>query len=191
MSKNFKNVSKLFFGCIILAALIFYGSCQNWMNDDGFKDKIETEVHDANAAPVSVYVRYANSKMGTTEPQGNITMKVDVETELTAVTSDDYGFVKWAAFSTTDFSSSKQHSSLIYESAAHYEQNYKPLELSSSEIFFSNPTDPVTKVKIYKERNDIFIIPIVAKRPTIVTSVPSNGRSNVVRNSSIRILFSK
>ena len=191
MSKNFKNVSKLFFGCIILAALILSGSCQNWMNDDGFMNKIETEVHDANAAPVSVYVRYANSKMGTTEPQGNITMKVDVETELTAVTSDDYGFVKWAAFSTTDFSTSKQHSTLIYENAAHYEQNYKPLELTSSEVFFSNPTDPVTKVKIYKARNDIFIIPIVAKRPTVVTSVPTNGRSDVVRNSSIRILFSK
>ena len=42
-----------------------------------------------------------------------------------------------------------------------------------------------------KKRNDIFIIPIVAKRPALVTSVPSNGRSDVVRNTQIRILFFK
>ena len=64
----------------------------------------------SNAEHISVYVRYANAKMGETEPQGNTTMKVDVASQISAITGDDYGFVKWAAFSTTDFSSSKQHS---------------------------------------------------------------------------------
>ncbi|MBR3645911.1 MAG: Ig-like domain-containing protein, partial [Lachnospiraceae bacterium] len=191
MNRLNKNLSKFLVVCLALTAALFAGSCNSWMSDDGFVDKIESEVHDANAAPISVYIRYANSKMGTTDPSGYTSMKVDVASEIAAVTSDDYGFVKWAAFSTTDFPASQQHSSLFYESAEAYAEKFAPLELPASEIVFSTPTEPTTTVKIYKERNDIFIIPIVAKRPTVVTSVPSNGRSDVVRNTSIRILFSK
>ena len=191
MNKLNRNVSKLLFSGIMLVILLLAGSCQNWMSNDDFMSKIENEVHDANAAPVSVYVRYANSKMGTSEPSGYTTMKVDVAHELNAVTSDDYGFVKWAAFSTKSFSPTKQHSALFYESAQDYNTKYKPLELGSNEVLFTDPKSPSTKVKIYSERNDIFIIPIVAKRPALVTSVPSNGRSDVVRNTQIRILFSK
>lgn len=191
MNKLKKHLSKSILVSFILAAAVLTGSCQNWMSSDDFMKKIETEVHDANASPVSVYVRYANSKMGTTEPQGNTTMKVDVETQLTAVTSDDYGFVKWAAFSTSDFPTSKQHSTLFYESKTAWEQNFKSKELPASVVSFTNPKSPVTNVKINKLRNDIFIIPVVAKRPDVAASVPSNGRSDVVRNSSIRILFTK
>ena len=82
------------------------------MSNDDFMSEIESEVHDANAEPVSVYVRYANAKMGSTEPQGRTTMKVDVTSKISAITSDDYGFVKWAAFSTNDFPPEKQHSKL-------------------------------------------------------------------------------
>ena len=191
MNRLNKNLSKFLVVCLALTAALFAGSCNSWMSDDGFVDKIESEVHDANAAPISVYIRYANSKMGTTDPSGYTSMKVDVASEIAAVTSDDYGFVKWAAFSTTDFPASQQHSSLFYESAEAYAEKFAPLELPASEIVFSTPTEPTTTVKIYKERNDIFIIPIVAKRPTVVTSVPSNGRADVVRNSQVRILFSK
>lgn len=191
MNRLNKYLSKLLVVCLALAAALFAGSCNSWMSDDGFVDKIESEVHDANAASISVYIRYANSKMGTTDPSGYTTMKVDVASEIVAVTSDDYGFVKWAAFSTTDFPASQQHSSLFYENAEAYAEKFAPLELPASEIVFSTPTEPTTTVKIYKERNDIFIIPIVAKRPTVVTSVPSNGRADVVRNSQVRILFSK
>ncbi|MCR4899460.1 MAG: Ig-like domain-containing protein, partial [Treponema sp.] len=191
MNKLNKHLSKIFILCLSLGVLLFAGSCNSWMSNDDFMSKIESEVHDANASAIQVYVRYANSKMGTSEPSGYTTMKVDVAAELSAVTSDDYGFVKWAAFSTNDFPTSQQHSNLFYETAEKYEENFKPLELPESEVFFSNPTEPTTTVKIYKERNDVFIIPVVAKRPTIVTSVPTNGSSDVVRNTSIRILFSK
>ena len=115
MSKSKKNVTKLLFSVIITTILLLAGSCQNWMSSDDFMSKIESEVHDANAPEVKVYVRYANSPaMGTTEPSGNITMKVDVASKITAVTGDDYGFVKWAAFSTNDFPTTKNHPSLVY-----------------------------------------------------------------------------
>jgi hypothetical protein len=192
MSKSNKNVSKLLFSVIITAILLLAGSCQNWMSSDDFMSKIENEVHDANAPEVKVYVRYANSPaMGTTEPSGNTTMKVDVVSKVTAVTSDDYGFVKWAAFSTSDFATNKNYSNLTFISQEDYDNNIKDKELTSEDIVFSNPTDPVTEVKILKQRDDIFIIPIVAARPTYVQSVPAGGDYGVVKNTSIRILFSK
>ncbi len=191
MIKSNKNVTKLLTSVIITVILLLVGSCQNWMSSDDFMSKIEDEVHDANAKEVNVYVRYANAKMGTTEPQGNTKMKVDVTSKISAVTNDDYGFVKWAAFSTEDFPSDKQHSKLTFLNEENYNENYKTKELPSDVVSFSNPNNPATEVKILTARSDIFIIPIVATRPSYVQSVPANADNNVVKNTSIRILFSK
>ena len=119
-SKFIRTVSKFLFTGILFSALLFFSSCDTWMSNDDFMSEIESEVHDANAEPVSVYVRYANAKMGSTEPQGRTTMKVDVTSKISAITSDDYGFVKWAAFSTNDFPPEKQHSNP--KNLSHYEK---------------------------------------------------------------------
>lgn len=171
--------------------LLLFTACDSWMQDDDFYSDIENDVKVANAASVNAYIRYANSKMGTTEPSGSITKKVDVPFSVSAVTNDDYGFVKWVAYSTSDFPTNQQHTSLVYESAQAYARDFKGKELSSGFVSFTDPTNPITDVNIYAERDDIFIMPLVAKRPTVVTSVPSNGRTDVVKNSQIRILFSK
>lgn len=191
MIKSNKNVTKLLTSVIITVILLLAGSCQNWMSSDDFMSKIEDEVHVANAKEVNVFVRYAHDKMGKTEPTGNTKMKVDVATTLSAVTGDDYGFKKWAAFSTKDFPTNKNHSNLIYISEESYNENFKENELPESEVVFTKPAEPITEVKILKNRDDIFIIPIVASRPTYVQSVPAGGDYNVVKNTSIRILFSK
>lgn len=171
--------------------LLLFTACDSWMQDDDFYSDIENDVKVANAASVNAYIRYANSKMGTTEPSGSITKKVDVPFSVSAVTNDDYGFVKWVAYSTSDFPTNQQHTSLVYESAQAYARDFKGKELSSGFVSFTDPTNPITDVNIYAVRDDIFIMPLVAKRPTVVTSVPSNGRTDVVKNSQIRILFSK
>ena len=176
---------------VLLITSFLFTACDSWMQDDDFYSDIENDVKVANAAAVNAYVRYANSKMGTTEPSGSISRKVDVPFSVSAVTSDDYGFVKWVAFSTNDFPTNQQHTSLVYESAQAYARDYKGKELSSGFVSFTEPTNPITDVDIYSVRDDIFIMPLVAKRPTVVTSVPTNGRSDVVKNSQIRILFSK
>ena len=191
MRKSNRNVAKFLLSGLLILELLLVGSCDSWMSNDDFMEQIESEVHDANAAPINVYVRYANAKMGTTEPQGSTTMKVDVASKISAVTNDDYGFVRWAAFSTEDFATDKQHSKLTYISEEDYNENYKSKELSSEIVYFSDPKNPATDVKILAERNDIFIIPIVATRPSYVQSVPGAGDSNIVKNTSIRILFSK
>lgn len=185
------NKSKLLITGLLFAVFLFAGSCQNWMSNDDFMSKIENEVHDANAKPLTVYVRFAHDKMGKTEPSGSTSMKVDVASKVSAVPGDDYGFVKWAAFSTADFPANKNHSELTYISEEAYNQNFKQKEIPSDEVQFSNPTEQVTEVKIKKARNDIFIIPIVAARPAYVQSVPAGGDTQVVKNTSIRILFSK
>lgn len=176
---------------ILLITSFLFTACDSWMQDDDFYSDIENDVKVANAAAVNAYVRYANSKMGTTEPSGSISKKVDVPFSVSAVTNDDYGFVKWVAFSTSDFPTNQQHTSLVYESAQAYARDYKGKELSSGFVSFTDPTNTITDVNIYAVREDIFIMPLVAKRPTVVTSVPSNGRTDVVKNSQIRILFSK
>lgn len=191
MIKSNKNVTKLLTSVIITVILLLAGSCQNWMSSDDFMSKIEGEVHDANAKELTVFVRYAHDKMGKTEPTGNTKMKVDVTSKLSAVTADDYGFKKWAAFSTADFPKDKNHSDLMYISEESYNENFKEKELPESEVVFTKPTEPITEVNILKNRNDIFIIPIVAPRPAYVQSVPAGGDYNVVKNTSIRILFSK
>ena len=185
------NKSKHLITGLLFAVFLLAGSCQNWMSNDDFMSKIENEVHDANAKPLTVYVRFAHDKMGKTEPSGSTSMKVDVASKVSAVPGDDYGFVKWAAFTTADFPANKNHSELTYISEEAYNQNFKQKEIPSDEVQFSNPTEQVTEVKIKKARNDIFIIPIVAARPAYVQSVPAGGDSNVVKNTSIRILFSK
>ena len=148
MRKLNKTVSKILFSGILLSLLLLVGSCENWMSNDNFMEQIESEVHDANASIVSVYVRYANAKMGTTEPQGNTAMKVDVASKISAVTNDDYGFVRWAAFSQEDFPSDKQHSKLTFVNESDYDEKFKSKELPSSVIEFSDVKNPVTDVKI-------------------------------------------
>lgn len=181
----------IFLSALLLISTTCFTACDSWMQDDDFYGDIENDVKVANAATVSAYVRYANSKMGTTTPSGYFTFKEDVPSTLTAVTNDDYGFVRWAAFSTNDFPAAQQHSNLFYENADKYAEDFQPLELPASEVIFSDPDKTTTKITLETTRSDIFITPLVAKRPTVVTSVPSNGRSDVVRNTSIRILFSK
>ena len=181
----------IFLSALLLISTTCFTACDSWMQDDDFYGDIENDVKVANAATVSAYVRYANSKMGTTTPSGYFTFKEDVPSTLTAVTNDDYGFVRWAAFSTNDFPAAQQHSNLFYENADKYAEDFQPLELPASEVIFSDPDKTTTKITLETTRSDIFITPLVAKRPTVVTSVPSNGRTDVVKNSQIRILFSK
>ena len=185
------NKAKFLITGLLFTVFLLVSSCQNWMSNDDFISKIENEVHDANAAEISVYVRFANDNMGKTEPSGSTTMKVDVASRVSAVPADAYGFVKWAAFSSKDFATNKNHSKLTFISEEAYNRDFKKLEISGDEVIFSTPNEPITDVIIKKNRSDLFLIPIVAARPSIVQSVPSGGDVEVVKNTSIRILFSK
>ncbi len=190
MRKLNKTVSKILFSGILLSLLLLVGSCENWMSNDNFMEQIESEVHDANASLVNVYVRYANSRWGTTEPQGNTAMKVDVASKISAVTSDEYGFVKWAAFLTKDFPINKQHSNLIFVSEKNYEANYKGKELPETVVRFADPKSPNTNVTIYSPSNEVFIVPIVTKRPEVESSYPVEN-DKTVKNTYIEIYFTK
>ena len=190
MRKLNKTVSKILFSGILLSLLLLVGSCENWMSNDNFMEQIESEVHDANASLVNVYVRYANSRWGTTEPQGNTAMKVDVASKISAVTSDEYGFVKWAAFLTKDFPINKQHSNLIFVSEKNYEANYKGKELPETVVRFADPKSPNTNVTIYSPSNEVFIVPIVTKRPEVESSYPVEN-DKTVKNTFIEIYFTK
>ena len=56
--KFFKtHKSKFLITGLLFAVFLLVASCQNWMSNDNFMEKIESEVHDANASQITVYVR--------------------------------------------------------------------------------------------------------------------------------------
>ncbi|MCR5187336.1 MAG: Ig-like domain-containing protein [Treponema sp.] len=189
-----KSVLSLF-SIIILFAGLNFTACDSWMSsDDGFYDDVEEEVRVANAPEITAFIRYAATKEGTTSPSGASTVKVEVPFTVTCTTETEYGFYKWAAFSTSGdngYSTSSQHTNLLYVDSDDYAENFASKELPDSVITFSDPTATQTQVTIHEERNDIFIIPVVAERPVLSTSLPASGAGSVVRNMAIRLVFSK
>lgn len=180
----------------LLSLFITVSSCSSWMKDDDFFDDIEDEVEYANAPEINVFVRYAATSFGSTVPQGNTTFKVGVPYSLSATTASEYGFYRWTAFTTNRFVPGTQYdgypvTEFVFIDDVDYEANYADDELPDSVVHFSNPTSPNTEVTIKENRNDIYIIPLVVRRPYVQFTLPTSGNENVMRNMSIRIVFSK
>ena len=173
----------------IFALTVF--SCENWMKDDDLYSDIERDVKVANATKINVFVRFAATAQGITSPNGSTTFKVGIPQEITATTETEYGFIRWAAFSTNDYPAGLQHRTLIFVDEDDYETNLSPKEIKSPTVVFSNAKNPNTTVTINSTRNDIFLVPLVTARPEMGLSIPSNGEKEVTRNMSIRISFSK
>ncbi|MBR0496308.1 MAG: hypothetical protein IJJ71_09060 [Treponema sp.] len=184
-------MSAFVFAITMLLSVVFAASC-SFMEDDEFFGKIENEVAVANADKMSVYIRYANTRFGKTSPAdaGYYTAKNNVAFTVSATTNTDYGFFKWAAFSTKNFNPSEQYSALVYNSDEEYNQLFAPLELPETIVKFSSKNSQSTEVTIYATRDDIWLIPIVVNRPVISTTFPDTS-SNPVRNASLRVQFSK
>lgn len=191
---NKSVIKKSFLALIALLSFsLTFHSCDSWMSDDDdFYEEIENEVKRANAPQISVFVRYAATKMGKTDPDGYSTFKVEIPSKITATTEIDYGFKRWAAFSTSFLTpGDTQYTDFVYEDDESYAANYGQYELSSDIVRFEDPNATTTNVTIFEERNDIYIVPVVAKRPTIALSMPASGSSGIVRNMTVRINFSK
>ena len=174
----------------ILSLFIF--SC-SW-GDDGFYSDIENEVKIANAPVINVYVHYAMTRQGQTSPDGYSQFKVGIPSTISATTEPEYGFVRWAAFSTAYFGVGEnlsRNKDIYFIDNEDYETRILPNELSALEVMFENPTLPTTNVTINVQRSDICLVPIIAQRPAVALSIPASGSSKVVRNMAVRISFSK
>ncbi len=106
-----KKSRKSIFLILLSALTLLLFSCNSWMTDDGFFSSIEKDVKVANAPQISVYVRYAMTKQGKTDPDGPATLKVEIPYSISATTETEYGFVRCAAFS-TDFLTTGDNQSL-------------------------------------------------------------------------------
>ena len=154
---------------VLLVALVATGGCKNFMsNNDDFKKTIQTEVAVANADQVPVRV-IAVSGTGTSSPAGQVTEKVTVPFSLLMTPDSAYGFIRWAAYSTTDLSA----------------------ELGSEIISFADKAALETTATLNVTRDDIQIQPVCEKRPKLSTTSPQSGATGVFRNVPIRIYFSK
>ncbi len=189
-----ENMMKRIF-CKILCALIFisglvFTACNSWMTGDDFFGTIADEVKYANAEKVNVFIRYPSTNMGETSPNGNSTQKVDIPFTITAVDSAAYGFYKWAAFTTEDYSTIKQYN-ILFNTEEEYQETYAVKELPGSEVYFEDENNPVTTAKILTKRNDVYIMPICVRRPYIMSSIPADNATGVVKNTAITIVFSR
>ena len=185
------RIAKAIASMIPLLCVTIFNSCDSWMKDDDFFSSVEEEVRVANAEKLNVFVRCAATKMGTTNPNGYAVFKQDVVSSVSMVSETDYGFWKWAAFSTDFFDPNKQHTSLLCQNPESYAESFAPFELDPAVVTFENPNSEITNVTIHANRNDVVLVPVCVERPMLTVSIPGSGEANVVRNMSIRLLFSK
>ncbi len=185
------RIAKAIASMIPLLCVTIFNSCDSWMKDDDFFSSVEEEVRVANAEKLNVFVRCAATKMGTTNPNGYAVFKQDVVSSVSMVPETDYGFWKWAAFSTDFFDPNKQHTSLYCQNPESYAESFAPFELDPAVVTFENPNSEITNVTIHANRNDVVLVPVCVERPMLTVSIPGSGEANVVRNMSIRLLFSK
>lgn len=185
------RIAKAIASMIPLLCVTIFNSCDSWMKDDDFFSSVEEEVRVANAEKLNVFVRCAATKMGTTNPNGYAVFKQDVVSSVSMVPETDYGFWKWAAFSTDFFDPNKQHTSLLCQNPESYAESFAPFELDPAVVTFENPNSEITNVTIHVNRNDVVLVPVCVERPMLTVSIPGSGEANVVRNMSIRLLFSK
>ena len=154
---------------VLLVALVATGGCKNFMsNNDDFKKTIQTEVAVANADQVPVRV-ITDSQVGSTSPAGQVTEKVGVAFSLLMTLDSNYGFVRWAAYSTTDLAT----------------------ELGSEVVSFGDKTALETTATIHVTRGDIQIQPVCEKRSKVSSTSPASGEKGVYRNVPLKIYFSK
>lgn len=213
--KKSKVFLKKFSLYILLSALIV--GCDNWMNNDDFFKNIEEEVFEAKAERIETNVRYAiPNTMGVTEPSGNTVQKVGVPFKVNAITSDEYGFYRWFAFLSDDtwdptpddddntqvpfFDVATSNSKIMYTSEVMLETLYSHAlgydVVSFGDSKNQNESDlaaaePTTTVTIKKRLNNIVIVPVCVNKISVVESDPTQNKTLVPINKTIKIAFSK
>lgn len=187
-----KKSVKIFTLFMVTFFSVLFIGCDSWLQGKNFFDSVSEEVKYANAKEISVFVRYPDRNMGDVSPDKKSTQKVDIPFTITAVDSNAFGFYRWAAFSTKDFSTGRQYSDLtLGDTEADFIAKYGDKMLPDTEVLFDDPYSAATKVKIINERNDVFIMPICVERPYVVSTIPSDRATNVVKNSTITLVFSR
>lgn len=190
MVKREKGLLALF----VLTLGLLMTACDSWMSGDHFFDTVAEEVKYANAEKIKVYVRYPTTTWGTTSPNGNSQQKVDIPFSVTAVDNSEYGFYKWAAFSTTGTdgysTANGRHNIQLIESEAKFEEQYGAKVLGEDEVVFEDPYSPTTIVRVLNNRNDVFIMPICVRRPFLSSTMPSNNQVGAAKNTTIQLVFS-
>lgn len=169
--------------------IVTFPACDSWMKSDGFFEDIEQQVKVANAREVSVYIRQSSIKLGTTSPAGESVQKIDIPFPIAATMTNEYGFYRWAAFSSEDFDKNGSDYKILFTDPAAPIAEYA--ELPPSVVSFAKPTAAVTTATVKADRNDIVIVPVCTERSAVQISIPVNGQRNVVRNAALRVNFSK
>ncbi|MBP5444180.1 MAG: hypothetical protein J6Y60_13160 [Treponema sp.] len=183
------------FGGLLTAIIIILvcglTACDSWMSGNHFFDTVADEVKYANAEKISVYVRYPTTTWGTTTPNGTSQQKVDIPFAISAIDNSEYGFYKWAAFSTAKYPPTNgRHDVKLVESEEKFEAEYGNWLLGEDEVVFENPRSESTTVRILNDRNDVFIMPVCVRKPYLSSSVPSNNQVDAAKNTTIQLVFS-
>lgn len=165
MEKSFsRRVQVLGFSFL---CLMFFG-CENFLNSDNLRDKLEKEVAYAKTPDVSVSVM-CNNSYGTILSSTSITRKLgEKDIELSFTEAEAYQFVKWQV----------------------HDSNGNAIGCSNGDaLFIKEPDKMNTTFSILKEESGYYITAECEPRPAVSLASPQFQSSGVNRDRAIIVTF--
>ena len=170
--KNVKSVLSLFCSRLrpveglFLCIVIFFTSCENFMNGAELKKKIEEQVTLANAPEYQIVIDGNKGKFSPSK--GSYPLKVTQSMELSFESDTDFAFIRWEVYNTL---------------------TGKTLE-SSEYIEIADSESDKTTIKLLKEPESgvaLGVRSVVSERPQIISYTPTS--IGMLKDSTIQVLF--
>jgi hypothetical protein len=166
MKNNFLSI--ILSGLLLSGVIVIFSACENFMVDAvSFKEQLKEEVLVAGAEEVEITIQ-AQTGTGTTSPNGLNTVKFGVPFNVLLQEDEDYGFIRWATYRTSD-----------------------PATEVTGLVSFADPASASTKATLLSSSQDILIQPVCERRPYVWGKEPGGLFTEVVRNYPITIQFNK
>lgn len=186
MKKSFLSLS-----LALLASLILFTGCKNFLCGSELKSSLEQSIIRASAENGNAIITIINNNHGYLLQEGKTDIKVGVPYNLTVEEDARYVFQRWVAFSNND-SYIKQYIRHITDSAS-FELEYDQANTSflpSTKVSFSNPTSLSTTVTVNTSEG-IVIVPLFYKRPAVVNYSHNDASKVYSWKNKIIIEFNK
>jgi hypothetical protein len=166
MKNNFLSI--ILSGLLLSGVIVIFSACENFMVDAvSFKEQLKEEVLVAGAEEVEITIQ-AQTGTGTTSPNGLNTVKFGVPFNVLLQEDEDYGFIRWATYRTSD-----------------------PATEVTGLVSFADPASASTKATLLSSSQDILIQPVCERRPYVTAHYPKDYFQDIVTNYPIRIEFNK
>lgn len=161
---GFKLKFRVFSTVVIFSLVALFFSCNNMLTTP-IKDERDLKAGRTAADYLSFVI--PETDYGTTEPSGELTLRVGNTYDLVFTENDSYQFVKWEVI------------------------NSNTGKLTSDYIKIADSTSAETQLTILKSGEGIILQPVCATRPQVVSQLPKFKPDGVYCDSVIIVTFDK